>query len=47
MAEFGYDNNAIRNQKIFKPIAHGNVADYGMVALTDEPVPCHKKSEKE
>ena len=27
MADFGYNDNAIRNQKIFKPIAHGNVAD--------------------
>ena len=27
MADFGYNDNAIRNQKFFKPIAHGNVAD--------------------
>ena len=30
----------IRNQKYFKPIANGNVADSGMIALTDEPLPC-------
>ena len=24
MADFGYNNNAIRNQKRFKPIANGN-----------------------
>ena len=38
MAGFGYNNNAIRNQKNFKPIANGNVADSGMIA--DEPLPC-------
>ena len=47
MADFGYNDNAIRNQKIFHPIAHGNVADCGMVVLTDEPLPCRKKSKKE
>ena len=35
MADFGYNNNAIRNQKIFKPIANGD-----MIALTDDPLPC-------
>ena len=25
MVDFGYNNNAIRNQKNFKPIANGNV----------------------
>ena len=33
MAEFRYNNNAIRNQKHFKPITNGNVADTGMIAL--------------
>ena len=46
MADFGYNNNAIRNQKIFKPIAHGNAADCGKVVLTDEPFPCRKKIKK-
>ena len=27
MVDFGYNNNAIRNQKHFKPIANGTVAD--------------------
>ena len=27
MVGFGYNNNAIRNQKYFKPIANGNVAE--------------------
>ena len=35
MADFGYNNNAISNQNIFKPIVHINVADTGMVAITD------------
>ena len=40
MADFEYNSNTIRNQKKFKPIANGNVADSGMVSLTDEPLPC-------
>ena len=40
MADFGYNNNAIRNQKHFKPIANGNVADIGMIALTEKPLRC-------
>ena len=31
MVDFGYNNNAIRNQKYFKRIANGNVADSSMV----------------
>ena len=27
MVDFGYNNNAIRNQKQSKPTANGNVAD--------------------
>ena len=42
MVDSGYKNNAIRNQKHFKPIANGNVADSGMIALTEEPFPCQK-----
>ena len=40
MVDFGYNNNAIRNQKHLKPIANGNIADSGMITLTDEPFPC-------
>ena len=40
MADFGYSNNAIRNQKNFKPIANGHIADSRTIALTDEPLPC-------
>ena len=42
MVDFGYNNNAIRNQKNFKPIANGNVANSGMIALTEEPFQCQK-----
>ena len=42
MVDFGYNSNAIRNQKHFKPIANGNFADSGMIALTDKPFPCRK-----
>ena len=43
MADFGCNDNDLRNQKILKPIAHGNVADSGMVALIDEQLQCNKK----
>ena len=46
MVDFGYKNNAIRNQKHFKPIVNGNVAHSSMIALTDESLPCWK-SKKE
>ena len=42
MFDFGYKNNATRNQKHFKSIANGNVAGGGMIASTDEPFPCQK-----
>ena len=46
MVDFGYNNNAITNQKHFKPITNGNVAGSGMIVLTEEPRPC-RKSKKE
>ena len=42
MVDFGYNNNAIRNQKHFKPIDNSNVADSLMIALTGDPLPCRK-----
>ena len=40
MAHFEYKNNAIRNQKNSnQSIANINVADNGMIALTEEPLP--------
>ena len=46
MVDFGYTNNAIRNQKLFKAIANGNVADSGMVALTYDPLRCRKPNKE-
>ena len=40
MVDFGYNYNAIRNLKHFKPIANGNDADSDMIALTDAIRPC-------
>ena len=40
MVDFGYNNNTIRTQKHFKPIANGNAADSSMIALTDKAFPC-------
>ena len=42
MVDSGYNNNAIRNQKHFKPISNGNITDTDMIALIDEPLPCRK-----
>ena len=46
MADFVYNDNAKRNQNFFEPITHGNAADCGMVGLTNEPLPCRKKSKR-
>ena len=40
MDDFEHHNNAIRTQKIFKPIANGRVADSGTIALSYESLPC-------
>ena len=36
MVDFGYDNNAIRNQNL------SNTADSVMIVLPEEPLPCRK-----
>ena len=45
MRDFGYNDNTIRNQKIFRPIASGNSggAMNAIVEISDEPLPCRKK----
>ena len=44
---FGYNDNTTRNQKVFKPIATGNVCDeYINFEIGTEPVPCRKKYKK-
>ena len=47
--DFGFNDNSIRNQKIFRPIA-GNVRgwqDIGIVDFTNEALPCRKKPKKD
>ena len=49
LKDFGYNDNTIRNQKCFNPIAGSNVqvnskADY---SIEFDPVPCRKKNKKE
>lgn len=45
--DFGYNDNAIRNQKVFRPIAAGNCIDQASIELSNEPVPCRKRVKKE
>ena len=44
LRDFGFNDNTIRNQKVFRPIT-GNVggADNAIVEISNEPVPCRKK----
>ena len=46
--DFGFNDNCIRNQKIFRPIAV-NVCgqDIGMLDFTNEALPCRKKPKKD
>ena len=48
LRDFGFNDNSIRNQKIFRPIAE-NVCgqDIGMVDFTNEVLPCRKKPKKD
>ena len=49
LQDFVLNNNAIRNQEVFRPIA-GNVRggqDQNNVEFSCEPIPCRKKAEKE
>ena len=42
--DFGYNDITIRNQKVFKPKAIGNVREEHInFEIDTEPVPCHKK----
>ena len=42
LRDFGYNDNSIRNQNIFKPIA-GNVQGNVNIEFSNEPIPCRKK----
>ena len=42
---FGFNDNTIRNQKIFRPIS-GNTQKMVLVKFYDDPVPCRKRYKK-
>ena len=45
--DVGYNDNTIRNQKVFKPVATNNVCDeYINFEIDTEPVSCCKKKKK-
>jgi len=44
--DFGFNDNTIRNQKVFRPIAGGNAQDVAVSIMSNEPVPCRKKARK-
>jgi len=48
LRDVGYNDNSIRNQKIFRPIAGGNVegADKAVVEISNEPVPCRNRMKR-
>ena len=49
LRDFGFNDNAIRNQKVFRPIA-GNVRggqDQSNIEFSYEPISCRKKTKKD
>ena len=47
LRDIGYHDNTIRNQKVFRPIAGGNVVDEAHVEICNDPLPCRKKPRRE
>ena len=45
LRDFGFNDNAIRNQNVFQPIV-GNVRS-GQVEFSCEPIPCLKRAKKD
>ena len=43
LRDVGYNDNSIRNQKVFRPIASGNCIDQASVEISEDSVPCRKK----
>jgi len=41
--DFGYNDNTIRNQKIFRPIQGANCTTETEVEISDEKLPCRKR----
>ena len=46
LRDFGYNDNSIRNQKVFKPIT-GNVQGNANIEISNEPIPCRKKNKSQ
>ena len=46
LRDFGYNDNSIRNQKIFKPIT-GNVQGNANIEISNEPISCRKKNKSQ
>ena len=43
LRDVGYNDNSIRNQKVFRPIAAGNCIDQASIEISNEKIPCRKK----
>lgn len=43
LRDVGFNDNSIRNQKVFRPISAGNCIDEASIDISDEKVPCRKK----
>ena len=46
LKDFGFNDNTIRNQKIFRPIADSNCQSDVLFSISNEPMPVRKKSKK-
>ena len=50
LRDFGFNDNAIRNQKVFRPIAsnvRGGQDQSSIIEFSCEPIPCRKKAKKD
>ena len=43
LRDVGFNDNSIRNQKVFRPISAGNCIDEASIEISDEKAPCRKK----
>jgi len=43
LRDVGFNDNTIRNQKVFRPIAAGNSVDNASVEISNEPLPCRSR----
>ena len=47
LQDIGFHDNTIRNEKVFRPIAAGNVGDQAVIDISNEPLRCRKKPRKD